>query len=381
MPERSADIIIVGGGPSGLYAAYQILKRAPATSIILLEKNKSLGGRAGNARFRGAKVVTGAGIGRAHKDFLLADIMRELGLPVNTWPMRGSMEPGPLRKLRAVVGPAATRETFEHYGKRVLGAAEFTQWIAALGYTDLFLANAYDTVLNYGLEDFSKYKHLNGFSVPWADLIKGLANAIKNKITIIRECTALSIDEAARSVKTSRGTFKWHRELIVATTIDGIRNLLPDVPEYKYIRGQVFKRVYAQFAPGPALPITELTVVGGPLQKIIPIDADKRIYMIAYNDNAAAEESPDYHKELVKIFGPDVPKIAHIRTFYWPIGTHYTAPHPYDPTEFRARLIRPRPGIYVVGEAVSVHQGWTQGAFETVHAALRELFPNGAAQA
>ena len=373
----NADIVIVGGGIAGLYAAYRLLQTAAAPpSIILLEKDKRLGGRAGTARFRGVDIVTGAGIGRVEKDVLLAGLMRELGLEVNSWPMRGSLKGGPLRKLRAALSPESVRETFEDYGKRILGAEEFSQWIAAIGYTDLMRANARDTVLNYGLEDFVTSAKRNGFTVPWGDLVAQLYAAVKNKITIVRDCEASAIDQNARKIKTSHGTFKWHHKLIIATDINGIRTLLPN---YKHIRGQPFSRVYAQFAegPGPALPIDELTVVGGVLQKVIPIDVKKRVYMIAYNDNAATNELYNsghfldkkyYQKELTRIFGVKVPAIKYLKTFYWPIGTHYTEPH----VPSKENLLNPRPGIFVVGEAVSKHQGWTEGAFETVEAMLKK---------
>jgi len=39
------DFIIIGGGIGGLYTAYQLLKRYPTGSLLILEKEKNLGGR------------------------------------------------------------------------------------------------------------------------------------------------------------------------------------------------------------------------------------------------------------------------------------------------------------------------------------------------
>lgn len=67
---KVVDIIIIGSGIAGLYAAYQIKRIAPPnTSFISLEKNKRewMGGRAGNQTFYGADVVVGAGVGRKKK--------------------------------------------------------------------------------------------------------------------------------------------------------------------------------------------------------------------------------------------------------------------------------------------------------------------------
>jgi len=79
------DTIIIGGGISGLYAAYKIIKKSPTTKILILERNRPgyLGGRTGNADFHGTNVVTGAGIGRKKKDKLLLRLLRELEIPIH----------------------------------------------------------------------------------------------------------------------------------------------------------------------------------------------------------------------------------------------------------------------------------------------------------
>ena len=77
------DIIIVGGGLAGLYSAYNIQKISPACKLLVLESYKKnwLGGRINNEMFQGVQVVTGAGVGRKEKDFLLIDLLKELKIP------------------------------------------------------------------------------------------------------------------------------------------------------------------------------------------------------------------------------------------------------------------------------------------------------------
>ena len=76
------DIIIIGSGISGLYAAYNIKKMSPETTFLILEKyqKKWIGGRTSNELFYGTEIVTGAGIGRKQKDKLLKKLLDELDL-------------------------------------------------------------------------------------------------------------------------------------------------------------------------------------------------------------------------------------------------------------------------------------------------------------
>jgi len=74
------DVIIIGCGISGLYAAYQIKRLAPAnTTFLILEKNpkKWMGGRAVNEIFFSADVVVGAGVGRKSKDHALIKLLKD----------------------------------------------------------------------------------------------------------------------------------------------------------------------------------------------------------------------------------------------------------------------------------------------------------------
>ena len=39
------DVIIVGGGPAGLFAAYELITNNPDLKIVLIEKGKPIGQR------------------------------------------------------------------------------------------------------------------------------------------------------------------------------------------------------------------------------------------------------------------------------------------------------------------------------------------------
>ena len=132
--------------------------------------------------------------------------------------------------------------------------------------------------------------------------------------------------------------------------------------------------------------VPEYTIVPGPLQKIIPMDANKGVYMIAYSDNSNALIQKKYLKDtaenrnlycdlIEESLG--IPsgslKIIAMKDFYWPIGTHYYEPlkGPYRTrNEFVNKAQHPQNGMLVVGEAISRYQGWTEGALESVKTVL-----------
>ena len=83
------DFIIIGGGIGGLNIAYQILKRFPTVSLLVLEKEKHLGGRV--FTFHNEHMDVEAGAGRfniTHTHFL--SLLKELDLYHNKTPLVSS---------------------------------------------------------------------------------------------------------------------------------------------------------------------------------------------------------------------------------------------------------------------------------------------------
>ena len=63
-----------------------------------------------------------------------------------------------------------------------------------------------------------------------------------------------------------------------------------------------------------------------------------------------------------------------IRSYYWGVGTHLYKPLNIDNYKTRDKFIdaaqHPEDGVLVVGEVVSKHQGWTEGALESVESVV-----------
>jgi len=405
------DIIIIGSGISGLYAAYNIQKTSPSTSFIILEKYKKdwIGGRTGNDIFYGTQVVSGAGVGRKHKDKLLIKLLNELNLPYEEAPFKPyySTQIDKIVDVKKVIqhlkneynkNKTQTRTTFKEFSKPILGDKLYNDFLVSAGYTDYENEDASDVIHNYGMDDNACC--WDKLHIDW----KLLVTTLHNKIGIDRIKSSMNVVSVKKtgetprvfSVETDKGIVFESNKVIVATTIDTIKQIIPGASNknsiYNEIKGQNFLRLYGKFSKKSTeimkKYINGYTIVPGPLQKIIPMDPSKGVYMIAYSDNASAtflkkylENTPknrdvfcDLIEKSLGILDEHLELIA-IKDYYWPIGTHYYTPltNKYkNREEFIHKAQHPEDGMLVVGEVVSNNQGWTNGALSSVKAVLNK---------
>lgn len=396
-------VIVVGGGIAGLYYAYRYLQKHPKARLVLLERSGRLGGRAGISTFQGLRVMCGAGIGRKAKDKHLLELLDELGVPHREFEVTHTFAPTVeqlnVTDTMAMLAKAtassyqSTRQTFKKLATKVLGAKKYGTFVKATGYTDFEQADVMDVIKYYGMEDNAE--NWVGVGVPWDTLIQQLQEHITTLGGTI--LTNHSVDkvtdlpaEGVVKVHCANGACYVAAKLVLATTADVAKDLLPQHRKLlSNTCGQPFIRVYAKVGKGKAAmrtAVPSLTIVPPPLQKIIPIDPSKGVYMIAYADNQAALH---LHSALSQSSEPNVffarlletslgletntISIAKLQPHFHNVGTHYNKPLPPNyktRQEFLKAVQRPSKTIAVIGEMVALHQGWVEGALESVHAII-----------
>jgi hypothetical protein len=409
MNNKLYDIIIIGSGIAGLYSAFNIKKDDPTATFLVLEKYKKqwIGGRTSNETFHGTTIVTGAGVGRKNKDTLLIELMKELGIhyseykstinysnllnPINIIEIINKL------KLLYNTHPELHNKTFKDFFTRLLGMDLYKKFILSAGYTDYENADVYETLYNYSMDD--NKGGWTGLTIPWKKLVYTLYHKIgENHFKFscdVTSVTKIKEKPCIFEIRTKNNNVYYSNKVIVATTISGIKTFLHGASNknsvYQQIHGQPFLRLYAKFDKKSSeimkKYVSSYTIVPGPLQKIIPIDQNKGVYMIAYSDNKTAVflkkyldntvKNRDFFCDLIEEslgIPSGILKITDIQNYYWPIGTHYYEPLKreqfHNREDFIYRVQHPEKGILVVGEAVSRHQGWVEGALESVEAVL-----------
>ena len=398
------DIIIVGSGIAGLYSAYNIQQMSPKTSFMVLEKYKKqwIGGRLNNEEFYGTQVVTGAGIGRKEKDYLLVELLDKMNIKYSEFNINMNYivkKPVSITKIVKELKQEYKKQsepvtTFRHFAKAYLGDAKYKDFITSVGYTDYEDEDVYQTLYKYGMDDNSA--GWTGLNIPWHQLIQKLVHTIGSQhvraSNNVESVVKVQDNPCLFELTTEKGVKYYCEKVIIATTITGIHKLLPQYKIYNQIKPQPFLRLYAKFPKESALIMRELvptyTIVSGPLQKIIPMSLDKGVYMIAYADNKNALLLKDHLENnatnrdffcdlLEKTLGipTNTLQITALLNFYWPVGTHYYTPldHKFR-REFIDKAQHPMPNMLVVGEVVAENQGWTEGALDSVKKVLTKQF-------
>lgn len=406
------DVIIVGAGISGLYSAYNIKKLNPNKSICILESNRRqyIGGRIGNDVFYGSTIVRGAGVGRQSTDKLLQKLLHELHIDfhpkiVNMNYSKLIKNPMNIQKMllelreeyeKYKIKPSIT---FKKFVKPYLGDTLYKKFIVSSGYSDYENEDVFEVLYHYQMDDNGP--GWTSLSIPWKKLIEALvakigATNIKTtkKVTIIEK---IENKPCLFLVETEKGEQFISNKVIVATRINSTQKLVVNGSKhnsiYQSVHGQPFLYVYAKFTQKSADILKTFvpfyTIVPGPLQKMVPMNPEKGVYMIAYCDNKNADYLKDFvsnvpqnrtffEKEVENALGIESGslKIIAIKDYYWPIGTHYF--DPLDKTKFTSRndflnkAQHPENGMLVVGEAFSIRQGWTEGALSSVQAVLNK---------
>ena len=323
------DYVIIGCGISGLYCAYKILTKNPKAKLLILEKNKEIGGRIGKKLFENIPVVIGAGIGRKNKDKLLIELLNKLHIKyrefISNHKVLNQKNDAKQtfyylkRQYKILLQKHKLKNTlnFKQMCIKILGKTKYNEFKIASGYTDFEKGDIKDFLDYYEFDD--NYAKFTGLSIDWNLLKERLYDIIirnnKNNIILNSNAYKLRFDKETNNYvifyksnkqnklkqsttqqkqinKQSTKQTIYSKKVIIASTIDTVEKLMPNCSIYKDIKPNSFIRIYAKFAD-KSIDILKKNIpstlyVKGYLQKIIPINSNQGVYMLSYADNKNA---------------------------------------------------------------------------------------------
>jgi hypothetical protein len=403
------DIIIVGGGISGLFTAYKLSKTN--LKILLIESQEELGGRVHTIYKTDYYYECGAA--RFHKKHskLLA-LINELGLKEKIEPLpnkvnyylrnNGNYNSDENLDLKELLKEAIEQKkeikksdliniTFFQYLMTIYDS-ETVQYIKdTFGYdSEIMNLNAHAAIKMYqdDLLSDDDYYHLSG---GLSQIIQTLEGELKIKDNVFIKRKTKIKDIVDGGILTEKGDKFKYDKLILTIPSEKLKEL-------DYFKGKVLfdsvkpmklLRIYAQYSTTWFKGIKR-TITDNYIRHIIPIDEEAGLIMISYCDDIYAEMWNRYsqisehflitmlHKEIEKIYGIDPPKPEFVSPHYWENGIHLWDTG-YDMDEEYDKMLKPLKDqeIYICGESFSKKQGWIEGSLETSYDVIKSLKING----
>lgn len=404
------DIVIVGGGISGLFLAYNLIQDDKYKDILLIEGSSELGGRIRTEKLDEIPLEMG-GARFSSEHLKLLSLIKKLNLDDKIVELPGDIDHyyhnkkinydlnkklGKLLKEKSKYSKKHLEKiTLFQYAVEIYGYEESKKLQEMFGYDAEFLKlNAYSALEMFKedlLEDV-KYYILNG----------GLSQII-NKLEYI-------LEESDR-IKIMKNTLlKDLQDKKIKVEIDGKEDTLRGmkivsaIPYLDVRKMDIFKdcnflhsvkpipliRIYAKYPLNKSgkswFHNLNRTITDNYIRHIIPISAENGIIMISYSDFYTAEMWNNWyqlgekvlteklHEEIYKLFKIKPPKPEKYKVYYWRAGVHmWRTKFPMDETY--KKLLKPfnDKEIYMCNEAFCKHQCWIEGSLDMAADILGKL--------
>lgn len=407
------DLIVVGGGISGVYFIYQYLKLNPNKKILLVESRTRLGGRILTANHHDEIYEIGAGR-FSDKHILLQDLIKELKLESKIIPISNDIsfiskdgQSNSKLKFDSVLSKVITliNQHFKNDNYTTLYHNTLYKILKDLDpiladqmskiysyYSEYHVMNAHDALESFK-NDFKTSTSYNVLNGGLEQIVKELIKKIKNKVKIVLGDTLIDLEINLEKYQDKRwklvmgsGEEYFATDLILALPQKPLLELSvlkPVYPLLKYVSGQPLYRIYAKFEKNW---LSEKIVTDSPLKFIIPMN-NNGLIMISYTDGLLTKKwvqviidnklEEVLVSELKKVFPTiDIPKILWTdASGYWDVGAHYWKPRKewLDKESLIKKINHPMDNLYIIGEAFSANQAWIEGSLKTAQMALEDL--------
>lgn len=407
------DVIIVGGGISGLYTALKCLHQGFRVTII--EKHDKLGGRIKTIYDDGYMFEAGAG--RFHaKHTILRGLIGFFGLHEVKIDSKHTYLPDPSfhemdsiqRVIKYVTEHQVPKEVLQQIPfislcRTVLGRPLARKVTDSFGYNAEFeLMNAYDAIRMFE-RDFSAKARYFVCQEGLSTLIERMATMIKQMRGLIFTKTHVTdIKRTTNGFKVSATDGNGKQRVYNASAVvcaipkESLEDLKFFSKDQRNLMNTVvpvsLNRIYGTFPVSNGRSwfhgITRSTT-DTKIRQFIPVNKKQGLAMVSYSDTSYADEwkkyadkgTPTLKKQLLKqlhITFPDIESIPEpqwLNAYYWPAGVHMWKPGVDSDTVIPQiqHILGQDSAFFIVGEAYAKNQAWIEGALESVETIFESL--------
>jgi cytochrome b involved in lipid metabolism len=396
------DIIIVGGGISGLYSCYYILKHNPSLKICIIEQSGRWGGRIYTKYKDGLSFESGAG--RFHSSHSnLMQLLKEFKLNNKLFPLSKNISyflknkwikndkelmttyKSSFKSLDDIWtfifnNPPSNNSTlYEHCLKIGLSKDETECVKDTYGYLTEFI----DMNTNNAL-DMIKYDFKNGTFYTLKGGLQQLIDLLVDKCkefgaTMLLNTSCISLNRNTNVIELSNSQLINKikaNKIILSIPINSFNNLTitPPINWLKKYQPKPYKllRIYAKY-PSDWFRNMSKIITDKKLSMIIPINPDNGLIMISYSDNINAQYWNNFYdinilknklnKQLTKLFPTiniDDPEWISIE--YWNEGCHYWEKNNNDKLIMEDINNQLGNNIFLLNEAYAHINGWIESS-------------------
>jgi monoamine oxidase len=393
----NTDIVIIGGGISGIYAAKRCLEKG--LSVLLLERSGHLGGRIQTVYHPTYHIEAGAGrFNKNHR--ILRSLLQEYKLHEAPIPLKRNVATSLLRKViqegKKYENDDLINMTFKTLCEKVLGKEQTKALITLFGYNAEFeVANAAAS-LEMMQRDFMQsqfYVCQEGFG----ELVRRMEHSIAPRCTIYKSTEATNIESKSsycvvHAIDANGATRRYIGKHVICaipkTDLAKLKQFNSEhIDLFEAVAPISLNRVYGEFPHCPQAWFQNVprTMTDNKIRQFIPVDPKQGVAMISYSDTKYADYwkrqsdrgtdhlKKEVLKQLHAVF-PDVPKIPSpdwIQSYYWPAGVHMWKPG-YSPDTIIPHMQNIMNRVHIVGEAYCKIQGWIEGALDSVEDVLKK---------
>ena len=393
------DIIIIGGGISGLFLAYNLIQDDKYKDILLIERSSELGGRIKTEKIDEIPLELG-GARFSSKHLKLLSLIKKLGfedkiieLPKNIdhYYENKRIKYDLDKKLSKLLKEKSKyskkhleKITLLQYAIEIYGYEESKKLQQMFGYDAEFLKlNAYSALemFNEDLLDDVNYYVLNG---GLCQLINKLENILEesDRVKIMKNTSLKDLQDKKIKVEIDeKEDVLRGMKIVSAIPYLDLRkmDIFKDYEFLHSVKPIPLIRIYAKYpldkSGKPWFHNLNRTITDNYIRHIIPISSDNGIIMISYSDFYIAEMWNNWyklgekvlteklHQEIYKLFKIKPPKPEKYKVFFWRAGVHMWRTK-FSMDETYKKLLKPFDDkeIYLSNEAFCKHQCWIEGS-------------------